>query len=212
MTTAEHNKEKKMRRRIMAMALMAIAFGASAALAGEPGYYISGEGGVSLLPDLTVKDTLAGKLSDSFGTGYAAGGAFGYDMGNGFRVELNSLYQHSDVGRLGGVVTKGHLSSTSLMANATYDLLPNALLTPYVGAGLGFQNVGGMIGTLKGRDWEPAYQAEAGLRTDVSEHVSLFGKYRFSQSESVTLSDPTDSAHQHFSDHALLAGLSFSLN
>lgn len=203
-----------MRRRIVATAVLGIAFGAAcgAALAGEPGYYIRGEGGVSLLPDLTVKDTLAGKLSDSFGTGYAAGGAFGYDMGSGIRVELNSLYQHADVGRLGGVPTNGHLSSTSLMANATYDLLPDAIFTPYVGAGLGFQNVGATIGTLRGRDWKPAYQAEAGLRTDVSDRVSLFGEYRFSQSESVTLSSPTDSAQQHFSDHALLAGLSFNLD
>jgi opacity protein-like surface antigen len=210
----QQNKENKMRRRIVANTLLAIALsvGASAAYAQAPTFYISGEGGVSLLPDLTFKDTLAGKLSDSFDTGFAAGGAFGYDTGDGIRVELDSLYQHSDVGRLGGVLTNGHLSSTSLMINTTYDFLPNAKFTPYVGAGLGFQNVGGTIGTLSGRDWRPAYQAEAGLRTYVSDNVSLFGEYRFSQSESVTLSTPTDSAHQHFSDHALLAGLSFDLN
>jgi opacity protein-like surface antigen len=98
------------------------------------------------------------------------------------------------------------------MINTTYDILPVAAFTPYVGAGLGFQNVGGSIGAFSGRDWKPAYQAEAGLRTEVSDNVSLFGEYRFSQSESVTLSSPTDSAHQHFSDHGLLAGLSFNLN
>ena len=65
---------------------------------------------------------------------------------------------------------------------------------------------------MTGRDWKPAYQAEAGLRTEVSDHVSMFGEYRFSQSGSVTLADATDTAHQHFSDHALLAGLSFRLN
>ncbi|MEJ0041488.1 MAG: P44/Msp2 family outer membrane protein [Rhizomicrobium sp.] len=91
------------------------------------------------------------------------------------------------------------------MANATYDLLPDAQFTPYVGAGLGLQNVGGDVDGLGGRAWKPAYQAEAGLRTDVTDQASLFGEYRFSQSESVTLADATDSAHQHFSDHALLA-------
>jgi opacity protein-like surface antigen len=65
---------------------------------------------------------------------------------------------------------------------------------------------------LSGRDWKPAYQAEAGLRTYVSDNVSLFGEYRFSQSESVTLADATDTAHQHFADHGLLAGLSYKLN
>ena len=198
----------------MTVVAVGVAIGAAfgSASAGTPGYYISGEGGVSLLPDLTIKDTLAGKQSDSFATGFAAGGAFGYDTGDGIRIELNSLYQHTDLDRINGVLAKGHLSSTSLIANATYDLLPNAAFTPYVGAGLGFQNIGGTVGTLNGRDWKPAYQAEAGLRTDVSDNVSLFGEYRFSQSESVTLADATDTAHQHFSDHGLLAGLSFKLN
>ena len=203
-----------MKRRIVAKAIQGIAFSlaATGAFAAAPTFYISGEGGVSLLPDLTLKDTLAGKLSDSFDTGFAAGGAFGYDTGDGIRIELNSLYQKSDVDRLGGVPTNGRLSSTSLMINTTYDILPDARFTPYVGVGLGFQNVGGTVGTLTGRDWKPAYQAEGGLRTYVSDNVSLFGEYRFSQSESVALSDSVDSAHQHFSDHALLAGLSFNLN
>ena len=203
-----------MKRRIATRTILGVALSlaANAALAAAPTFYISGEGGVSLLPDLTFKDTLAGKLDDSFDTGFAAGGAFGYDTGDGVRIELNSLYQHADVDRLGGVPTNGHLSSTSLMVNTTYDFLPDATFTPYVGVGLGFQNVGGTIGGFRGRDWKPAYQAEGGLRTYVSDNVSLFGEYRFSQSESVTLSSPIDSAHQHFSDHALLAGLSFNLN
>jgi opacity protein-like surface antigen len=190
----------------------AIGLGTGAALAGDPGYYVSGEGGVSLPPDLHLTDSTSGVQRGSFGTGFAAGGAAGYDTGTGWRVELNSLYQTADVDRLNGTAATGHLSSTGVMANATYDLLPNAPFTPYVGAGIGLQNVGGAVNGLSGRAWEPAYQAEAGLRTEVSDHASLFGEYRFSQSESVTLSDGTDSAHQHFSDHALLAGVSFKVN
>lgn len=200
-----------MRARLLTVIGLAAALSARAASAGGPGYYVTGEGGVSLLPDLHLgNDT--GVQHDSFGTGIAAGGALGYDMGNGWRVELASLYQHSDVDRLNGTPADGHLSSTSLMANATYDLMPNTFVTPYIGAGLGLQNVGGEVNALSGRAWEPAYQAEAGLRHEVSDRVSMFGEYRFSQSESVTMSDATDSEHQHFSDHALLAGLSFKLD
>ncbi len=191
---------------------IAIGCGVAAALAGTPGYYVSGEGGVSLLPDLHVNSPTLGPQRDSFGTGFAVGGAAGYDYGNGWRLELDSLYQHSDVSRLNGALAAGHLSSTSVMANATYDLLPDAQFTPYVGAGIGVQNVGGTVNGLSGRDWRPAYQAEAGLRTDIAENTSLFSEYRFSQAQSVLLSDGTDVAHQHFSDHALLAGLSFKLN
>jgi OOP family OmpA-OmpF porin len=192
---------------------VAIGLGTAAALAAEPGYYVSGEGGLSLPPDLHLTDGTTGTgQREGFGTGYAAGGAAGYDFGTGWRVELNALYQHTDLSRVDGTATPGHLSSTGVMANATYDLLPDARFTPYVGAGVGLQNVGGEIGGLGGRAWEPAYQAEAGLRTEVSDHASLFGEYRFSQSESVTLSDGADSAHQHFSDHALLAGVSFKVD
>ncbi len=98
------------------------------------------------------------------------------------------------------------------MANATYDLMQAGSVTPYVGVGLGMQNVGGAVNGLTGRDWKPAYQAEAGLRTDINDMASLFGEYRFSQAESVMLSNGTDSARQHFSDHALLAGVSFKVN
>ena len=60
--------------------------------------------------------------------------------------------------------------------------------------------------------WSFQHQAEAGLRTDVTDNASLLGEYRFSQAKSVTMGHATDSAHQHFSDHALLAGLSFKLD
>ena len=188
----------------------AVGLGIGAALA-DPGYYVSGEAGVSLPPDLHLNSGGATQQT-GFGTGIAGGGAVGYDTGNGIRVELDSLYQHTDVARLNGAPATGHLSSTSLMANATYDLTHVGVVTPYVGAGVGMQNVGGDVNGLTGRDWKPAYQAEAGLRTDINDKASLFGEYRFSQSESVTLSDGTDSAHQYFSDHALLAGVSFKVN
>ncbi len=203
-----------MRKRIVFAAAFGVAFGlgVAAALAAEPGYYVAGEGGVSLLPDLHLNDATAGIGHENFEASGAVGGALGYDFGTGWRVEMDSLYQNAGLDRLKGVPAIGHLSSTSLMANATYDLMPYGRFTPYVGAGLGVENVGGTVNGLSGRDWEPAYQAEAGLRTDIGDSTSLFGEYRFSQAESVTLSDGADSAHQHFSDHALLAGLSYSLN
>ncbi len=205
-----------MRQKIVFAAAFGIAIGCgvAAAFADVPGYYVSAEGGGSLLPDLHVNSLApATQQRDSFGsTGYILGGAAGYDYGNGWRLELNTLYQHNDVSRLNGAPALGHLSSTSVMANATYDLLPDAQFTPYVGAGLGVVNVGGQVDAFSGRDWKPAYQAEAGLRTELADNTSLFGEYRFSQSQSVTLSDGADTAHQHFSDHALLAGLSFKLN
>ncbi|HEY5338472.1 MAG TPA: outer membrane beta-barrel protein, partial [Rhizomicrobium sp.] len=155
----------------------------------------------------------AGTQHEHFDPGYAYGGAVGYDTGDGMRLELDTTHQMSDLTRVSGVPTggNGHLQSTSLMVNGQVDLMHHASVTPYVGAGLGYQNIGANVNGLQDTDWKPAYQAEAGLRTDISQKVSLFGEYRFSQSEAADLSDAGASAHQHFADHALLAGLTYHM-
>jgi OmpA-OmpF porin, OOP family len=189
-------------------AILSLASAASAQ--SQPGYYVSGEGGVSFLPNLQLKS--AGVTShENFDTGYAYGGAVGYDMGNGTRVELDALHQMSNLSSVGGVSANGHLQSTSLMVNGQYDLMQNTQFTPYVGVGVGAQNVGVSINGVHDADWKPAYQAEAGLRTNISDKVSLFGEYRFSQSEAAGLSLGGASAHQHFADHGILAGLTYHM-
>jgi OOP family OmpA-OmpF porin len=203
-----------MNRKIMmiAAATAALLAGATAASADSvPGFYVTGDGGVSLLPDLHLKDTPAGTLHENFNTGYAMGGAVGYDTGNGTRFEVDSTYQLSSLNRLGGAPASGHLDSTSVMLNGQYDLTHQTQFTPYVGVGAGFQNIGASLDGLQDHDWKPAYQAEAGLRDDVSDKVSLFGEYRFSQSEAADLSDAGVSAHQHFADSGLLAGLTYHM-
>jgi opacity protein-like surface antigen len=189
---------------------MVMAVCTGAAFASTPGYYFSGLGGASLLPNLELKNG-SGTANSSFDTGYAYGGAFGYDTGNGWRFELDSVYQLSSVNRFDGATANGHLWSTSLMANTTYDLLQGRQFTPYVGAGLGVQDVGGLIEGYSGNKWRPAYQLEAGLRDDLTPQFSLFGEYRFTQSEAAKLSDPIDTANQHFSDHLLMMGITYHL-
>jgi opacity protein-like surface antigen len=203
-----------MTRKIMltATAVAALLCGANMASADSvPGYYITGDGGASFLPDLHLKDTPAGTLHEKFDTGYAIGGGVGYDTGDGTRIELDSTYQLSSLNRLGGAPASGHLDSTSVMVNGQVDLTHQSQVTPYVGAGIGYQDIGASLDGLQDHDWKPAYQAEAGLRDDISNKVSVFGEYRFSQSEAADLSDAGVSAHQHFADHGLLAGLTYHL-
>jgi len=175
-----------------------------------PGYYVTGEGGVSLLPNLQLKSA-GGTAHEHFDTGYAYGGAVGFDNGNGVRYEIDTLHQMSNLNGLSGTPASGHLQSTSVMANAQVDLTHSMPITPYVGAGIGYQNIGVTVNGLHDSDWKPAYQAEAGLRKDLSNKVSLFGEYRFSQSEAADLSAGGLDAHQHFADHGVLAGLTYHM-
>lgn len=180
----------------------------AAAAAAQPGYYFSGLAGLSMMPDLGLKNSV-GKTTIGFDNGYAYGGALGYDMGNGVRLEIDSVHQMSQLKSVGGVSTTGHLYSTSLMANATYDLPSFSSLTPYIGAGLGAQNIGGSVAGYAGNVWRPAYQAEAGLRDEISPNLEMFGEYRFSQAEAAKLNGVADAANQHFSDHLLSVGFTY---
>jgi opacity protein-like surface antigen len=194
---------------MLAACVAAVAAAASSATASTEGAYVSGNGGVSLLPNLDLKSNTLGNQQEHFKMGGSFGGAAGYDYGNGWRVEVDSLYTNQSVKRLNGAPATGHISSTSVMLNAQKDLMDGSVVTPYVGAGLGVQDMGGTVNAYTGRAWKPAYQAEAGLRSDLSQQMSLFGEYRFSQSESTHMTDGVDVAHQHFSDHGLMAGLTY---
>jgi opacity protein-like surface antigen len=201
-----------MKKYLLVAAGLAIAASSGAAMASDQGWYVSGALGASLLPDLRMTST-TNPARSSFDAGYAYGGAVGYDAGNGWRYELDSIHQLSGLDRLNGALTSGHLQSTSLMANATYDLSSDWPITPYVGAGLGFENVGGSINGLSGGDiWKPAYQLEAGLRENLGRNYALFTEYRFTQSEAAKFSAPALMGNQHFSDHLLLAGVSYHFN
>lgn len=180
----------------------------AAAAAAQPGYYFSGLAGLSLMPDLRLKNSL-GNTSVGFDSGYVYGGALGYDMDNGWRLEIDTVHQMSQLNRVGGISTAGHLYSTSLMANATYDLPSYFSLTPYVGAGVGAQNIGGSVAGYTGNVWRPAYQLEAGLRDEIAPNLELTTEYRFSQAEAARLNGIADMANQHFSDHLLSVGFTY---
>jgi opacity protein-like surface antigen len=204
-------QENPMKRTLMAAVCVAALAAAGSASASTAGPYVSTNGGVSLTPNLNLKSNTLGNQSEDTSTGYTFGGSAGWDYGNGWRVQLDSQTTRQNVKALNGAATNGHVSSTSLILGAQKDLTEGTVVTPYVGAGLGLQNVGGEVAGYSGRAWKPAYQAEAGLRSDISRNVSLYGEYRFSQSESAQMNNGVDTAHQHFADHGLMAGLTYHI-
>lgn len=191
---------------------LALIAGIGTASASQAGPYVSGEGGIAFMPDQNLTHTPAGTLTENLDTGYNFGGAVGYDFGNGTRLELDSLTTRSDISSLNGVPAGGHVDATGLMLNGKVDILKSAVATPYIGAGIGFQNVGAKVAGMHGQNWRPAYQLEAGLRHRVSKHVSLYGEYRWTQSETSKLEGGGATGHQHFSNNALLAGVTYNFD
>lgn len=190
---------------------LVLAAGTGAASASQAGAYVTGEGGVSFMPNQDLTHTPAGTLEESLDTGYNFGAAVGYDFGNGTRIALDSLTARADLNHLGGIPAGGHVDATGLMLNGQYDLTHGTRTTPYIGAGLGFENVGAKVAGLQGQNWEPAYQLEAGVRHRLSKKVSIFGEYRWTQAAVSRISGGGVSANQHFSNNALLAGVTYHL-
>jgi hypothetical protein len=75
---------------------------AGTASASDEGYYVSGNGGVTLPPNLTLKSNTLGNMKENLGTGYTYGGSAGYDFGTGWRVQVDSQYTYQSVDRLNG--------------------------------------------------------------------------------------------------------------
>jgi OmpA-OmpF porin, OOP family len=77
----------------------------------------------------------------NFDVGWAVGGVVGYDF-VGPRVELEGMYRsnygRTNTNQFGNFTSiNGQVEQLSAMVNVLYDFFPGAMLTPYIGAGIG---------------------------------------------------------------------------
>ena len=177
------------------VAVAALILAAPQASAGGYKPYVSVFGGASVL----TKNPHGGSTGDpnySFdylmnNPGYIIGGAVGVDWGNQIRteIELSHARWTSDKyhtshntfdGSSGTNPASTFQSATYLLGNAWYDLGYGSQITPYVGGGLGIgwahiDQGGSYIWDASGL----AFQLGAGLRFNVSDHLSIDAGYRF---------------------------------
>jgi outer membrane protein OmpA-like peptidoglycan-associated protein len=138
------------------------------------GFYIGAEG---------AANWLLNNNSYQMDTGWAAGGKIGYDF-VGPRVELEAMY-HSNTGT--GVVAfptgyaniRGRIDQLSVMANVLYDFFPAAVVTPYIGGGLGVAFVDQNIQGCNLCTTQFAYQGIVGIGYNATPalRIGLEGRY-----------------------------------
>jgi outer membrane protein OmpA-like peptidoglycan-associated protein len=122
-------------------------------------------------------------------TGFVAGGAVGYMVGNGLRVELEGAYRESGISQLYGVnASSGRISNITAMGNVLYDINTGTFVTPYVGGGIGVSYAQVRANPAPSatpqvffgdHDVVLAYQAIAGLSFQVTPAIALGVDYRF---------------------------------
>jgi outer membrane protein OmpA-like peptidoglycan-associated protein len=234
----------------MAFALVAGLTATAAAAQDKPigeryNYYVSGAGGINLMHGDdevlinggTVTTVTQGVTEFDGDLGWAAAGALGMFLSNGFRVEVEGAYRENDfdastftvvdvIGPLTWTGAHGTVSGWSAMVNVLKDFPNDSRLTPYIGGGAGASGrqlelvCGTSTGVAPGFEsmWcgaedsqtSFAYQAIAGLSLDLTERLQVFADYRFfAVNNHQYFNDVTSSGVRDFDDrnHTIMAGL-----
>ena len=213
-----------MRKLIIGMALASSVL-ATPALARDDSWYIEGDVGGTLVEDMF------NLVSPGFGTlntktGYDVGGIVGYDFG-GFRLEAEASYRRASndgfnvsstttYAASGGSLT-GNVSALSFMMNGLLDFGPDDGLQGFVGGGAGIgrvkilTNAPGTLYDINDSDSGFAWQALAGVRYPISDHVDIGMKYRLYNQDHVNLiSGPRSAVDTRFRSHSLMLTLGYN--
>jgi outer membrane protein OmpA-like peptidoglycan-associated protein len=149
-----------------------------------PGFYIGAGGGASWLLGTTSSPN--GQSISATGTGWSVGAKAGYDF-VGPRAELEVGYGQAYPNvSIPGTAIQGKAGQLTAMANLLYDFTPAAIITPYVGAGLG---VGFVDSNTSLGSTVFAFQGMIGLAYNYSPQlrIGIEGRYLGTTSPSVNV-------------------------
>ena len=215
------------------LALCAASAQAQEAESGSGAFYAAIRGGANWSPDGTLKGSF--RATDDRGTGWAFGGAVGYDF-KPFRIELELLRRGNDLKGLdvtrdgstgfalglpplsGAVnIADRDVKALSTMVNAIYDVPTSGRLHPYVGAGIGFAlvdldyEIPGSGFLLESDRGALAVQGIAGVEYALSDRLSADLGYRYLTTTETSLRLAGGvRADGRYSAHNLLVGLRYS--
>jgi len=96
------------------------------------------------------------------------------------------------VGQVVATPDGDQIESTSLFANLYYDFNREGLISPYVGAGIGYSDVSVQyspsgVGIIDDSEGKLAYQLKAGATWSVSERIDLYGEAAYRATDDVKL-------------------------
>ncbi|WP_298282985.1 OmpA family protein [Acidocella sp.] len=158
---------------------------------------------------------------------YAGVAGVGYGFGNGFRVQLEGNFRRNNTTKIDyaglSAPLSGGINTYGMFANGFYDIPVDFPVTPYVGAGVGFQwqklesaHTGTTV--FKGTSSSFAYDLIAGAAYNIPQvpGLAVTAEYRFTQLTANRTYYVASSGYQHIyagpeSSHTLLLGLRYQL-
>lgn len=106
--------------------------------------------------------------------------AVGFDLGNGFKTEIQGLTARTANEHLANLPIAGSgIAATSVRLKGMYELSDGAWhMSPYVGAGFGMVNANaGVLGVTN--DWVSAYQVQGGINLGFTQKLIGSLEYRW---------------------------------
>ena len=226
-----------MRKLAVVVALASTAL-ASPALARDKAWYVGADFGGMIVENINynianASAVLSGTTTVNHDYGWDSDGVIGYDFG-GFRLEAEVGYRTATVDSItstggtplaGGTVLPagtygyagGRSSALSFMLNGLLDFGPDDGLQGFLGGGAGVARVKSRIdlnnqgSTLDDSDTVFAWQAIAGVRAPLTNHIDVSLKYRFFNADKVKLTDIAGSSYDgRFRSHSILGGLTYN--
>ena len=187
-----------MRKSVFAVVALIVIVGMSgleSTASAADGFYLGLQGGISDMED-TETEGVTGEMD----SGYAIAGVVGYDFGY-FRLEGEVAYRENDIDEINifgnDTVSSGDVTSTAFMLNGYVDIENPSPVTPYLGAGIGYnyaeqegKAVYGGSTTVKYDDSDTvfAYQLTAGIAWDVNDAFTLDLCYKYLYSDDIEVS------------------------
>jgi opacity protein-like surface antigen len=190
---------------------LAMGFGAAClaghAFAQTPGAYVTTQAG-SLAPFTLVHGQSAIWQMESLGKSY--GSAYRFDLGNGFKTEIEGLTFHASGERIGGLAATQYLTSTRLLLKGLYEFSDGSWrVKPYLSAGFGASDLDGHILGLINREWIMAYQVGGGVALDFTQKFMGNLEYRWTNGSSATFALSGVPNTVGLQDHSVVVGVNY---
>jgi opacity protein-like surface antigen len=154
------------------------------ARAGERGFYLNLDAGVSMVQDLNIK----GGNTVEINPGARFDGAFGWQFSKPLAAEFETGITLNSVDKIGGIAVSSYggradIYQIPMLVNLVYTLPVQGKIKPYVGAGAGgiatMADMQTPLGNINDTDFTFGYQGFAGVRWTLSERADIGVAYKF---------------------------------
>ncbi len=141
----------------------------------------------------------------------AFGSAYGYDLGNGFKTEIQGLTARTSTERLTNLPAgNGGITASSFMLKGMYEFSDGAWhMSPYVGAGFGVVNANaGVLGATR-NEWIGSYQVGGGLNLGFTQKLVGSLEYRWTMGQKPNFSLAGLPTKLEVSRHGFVIGFNY---